>query len=146
MLAITVDTSGDHEKVGREVGTDRYPIIHTTADWMIDVLEKGMASGRTSLMLMIPADLEYNDDSPGERVLLMIETSLNAWMMATAVIRAKCKDEVEQPGWAALSPAARALVLPRYAEAIRRSIPVATEKQAEMAAAMMLDSLEADRP
>jgi hypothetical protein len=145
MPAIAVNISGDHERVGREAGTDRYPLIHTTHDWTIDVLDKGMQSGKTSLMLIIPADVAYDDDSPPERVLLMVETSLNAWMMATAVIRGHCADEVGDPGWAVVSPAVRAMIGPRYAEAIRRAIPSATQEQAEEAAEMMFDSLGADR-
>lgn len=146
MPAIAVNISGDHERVGREAGTDRYPLIHTTHDWTIDVLEKGMASGKTSLMLIIPADVTFEDSTAPERILLMVETSLNAWMMATAVIRGHCAEEVGDPGWAVVPPGVRRLLGPRYAEAIRRAIPSATQEQAEEAAEMMFDSLAADRP
>lgn len=146
MPAIAVDVSGDHEACGRKAGVNSYPIVHTTADWTIDILDKGMQSGATSLMLMIPADVTYDDDGSVERVLLMIETSLTAWMMASTVIAAHCRDEVEKPGWAVLPQAARDLLAPRYVEAIRRCIPSATQEQVLEAAEMMFDSLGADQP
>lgn len=140
MPSIRVNVDGDHEKVGREMGTDRLPVIHTTADWTIDAMEHGMQSGATSLMVLIPASVE------GADVLVAAETSLTVFMMAATTLAATHREEVEQPGWAVLSPAARALLGPRFAEAIRRAVPNVTPDQANVAATMILDATGADAP
>lgn len=140
MPSIRIDLSGDHEAFGRSIGIDRLPVLHTTADWSIDALEHGMASGATSLMVAIPLEVE------GRRLLVMAETSLNAWMMATSVLRAAHEDEVGEPGWAVLSPATRALLIPRYAEAIRRTLPDVDEARSLELAEMFIDGLAAGAP
>lgn len=140
MPAIHVALHGDHERTGREVGTDRLPIIHTTADWTVDALEHGMESGRTSIMLLIPVTVGGID------CIVAAETSLQMWLSAGTVLAAKFREEVEQPGWAKLSPATRELFLPRLAEGIRRGIPSATVEQSIDSANMVLDSFGADGP
>lgn len=140
MPSIRVNVDGDHEKVGREVGADRLPIIHTTADWTIDAMSHGMQSGATSLMVLIPAKVQNVD------VLVATETSLAAFVSAATVLGASHRDEVEQPGWAVMSPATRALLAPRIIEAIRRAVSAATPEQAQEAAEMILDGFGADAP
>lgn len=140
MPSIRVNVDGDHERLGREVGTDRLPVIHTTADWTIDALEHGMTSGATSLMVLIPVDVG------GADALVAAETSLQCFLSAAVMLAASFKDEAEKPGYANLSPAARALFTPRLAEAIRRGIPSATPEQAIDAATMVLDGFAADGP
>lgn len=140
MPTISVDVSGDHAKVSRQVGADRLPVIHTTADWMVDAMEHGMASGATSLMVLIPAQLN------GVDVLVAAETSLSCWMSASAVLAAAHPDEVDKPGYANLSPVARAHLGPRFAEAVRRAVPSATPGEAIDAANMIMDGFAADGP
>jgi hypothetical protein len=89
MPEINIVTHGDHEKVGRDLGTDRLPMIHTTCEWTIDAMEHGMQSGNTSLMLLIPAHVEDTE------VLIAAETSLSCFMSAATILAAKFKDEVE---------------------------------------------------
>lgn len=140
MPKIRVVVDGNHERLARELKLDRMPVVHSVAEWTIDVMDHGMRSGRTSLMVLIPVRIE------GVTAMVAAETSLNAWMMATAVIRGHCQAEVNEPGWATLSPEARALLLPRFAEGIVRAIPSATLDQALVAAEMFLDGIGADAP
>lgn len=140
MPSIAVDVSGDHEKVGREMGSDVLPIIHTTSDWLIDALEHGMQSGATSLMVFIPVKVEGID------ALVMAETSLQCWMMAATILAAKFDAEVNKPGWAILSPQARAIFGPRFAEALHRAIPGAAPQEIADAVEMILDGYAADAP
>lgn len=140
MPAIHVFWDGDHERFGREVGTNRLPVLHTTADWWIDALDKGMASGATSLMLAVPV---FVGNQPA---VVMAETSLTVFMQAATTLAAAFRDEVEKPGWASLSPAARAHLEPRMAEALRRAIPSASAAQLADAVTMVLDGFGADGP
>lgn len=140
MPKISVVVDGDHERLARELKLDQLPVVHAVAGWTIDVMDHGMQSGRTSLMLLIPVRID------GKTSMVAAETSLNAWMMATAVIRGHCQAEVDEPGWATLSPDARALLLPRFAEAIVRAIPSASRDEALVAADMFLDGIGADAP
>lgn len=140
MPGIHLELSGDHEAIGRRAGTAYRYVVHTTADWTLDALEHGMVSGATSLMLMIPCVIE------GVDALVMAETSLQCWMMAAAGLAGKFHDEVTRPGWSVMSSDAKALIVPRWSEAIRRAIPGATDEQADDAARMMVDALGADRP
>lgn len=140
MPAIKVVTDGDHERVKRETGFDRSPLLHTTSDWTIDALVGGMHSGATSLMVLIPVEVE------GVRTIVAAETSLNCFMLAATVLAAKFEAEVTKPGWAVLTPAARALLKPRIAEAVRRAVSTATSEQAGEAAEMILDGFGADAP
>lgn len=127
---------GEEAKAGREVGLDRYAPVHVAhGDWTVSLLAGGMTSGATSIMLLIPANID------GEPRVICAETSVNSWMQASSLIAAACADEIERPGWAKLSPAARQVLGGRYAEALRRSIPSATGEQIEQAVGMMLDSL-----
>lgn len=123
------------EKAGRSVGTDRLPVLHTTGDWTVATIDSGMVSGGTSIGLLLPVNVE------GVPAVVVAETSLTAWMLTSAALAARYEAEVGRPGFAKLSPAARAMLLPRYVEAIRRAIPSATDEQAHDAASMMLDSL-----
>lgn len=136
-MQVNIHIDGDHERVGREVGIHRYPVIHTTADWTIDAMESGMQSGRTSLMVFVPATFE------AKPVLIAAEISLNAYMMAASSLRAHFKHEVEAPGFARMSEPTRALLAPRFAEAIRRVIPDTTAEQASELAEMFIDGLGA---
>jgi hypothetical protein len=140
MPAMRVSTDQDHEALAYEIGLDKLPVLHTTADWVVDALENGMQSGATSLMVMIPVSVEGADH------MVMAETSLQLWMNTASILAAKYQDEVGAPGWAILPQAARDALRPRYAEAIRRAIPSATAEQAEEAAEMMFDALGADAP
>lgn len=140
MPAISVTTDGDHDRVAREMDLGSKVLLHTTADWSIDALEHGMKSGATSLMVLIPVQVGDVD------AVVAAETSLNVWMSATAVLAARFAAEVEQPGWVSLSPAARAILLPRMAEAVRRAMPGTTAEQASEAAEMILDGFGADGP
>lgn len=140
MPAINVELGGDHEQIQREMGCDRRAVIQTQADWTVDAIENGMSSGRTSLMLLIPADVD------GLEVVVVAETSLQAWMMATAALHAAHREEVEQPGWAVISAEAKAVLMPRYAEAIRRVLPGTTRDQSEELAAMFIDAWTVGAP
>lgn len=140
MPDIRVDLSGDHERVGRDMGIARKPVVHTTAGWVIDPMEHGMQSGATSLMVLIPA---VGDDL--QECVVAAETSLTCFISAATVLAAKFADEVNQPGWAILSPAARAVMAPRFAEAVRRATGCTLEKAHE-AAAMIIDGMGADAP
>jgi hypothetical protein len=140
MAGIVVVTHGDHRRVAQELGLDRERVVHTTEDWTIDSIERGMTSGATSLMVIVAADVA------GKRCHLILETSLAVFMQAAAALAATHAAEVEKPGYVVMSPAARDLIAPRYAEAIRRAIPSATFEQAAEAAQMMLDGIGADAP
>lgn len=140
MPSIDVVFDNDHEGLARRLGLDQLAILHTTADWTVDVMRHGMQSGATSLMVLIPVEVE------GVAAMVLAETSLNVWMMASSLLASACRDEVEKPGYAKVSKAARDVLLPRFAEAIRRAIPAATEDQALEAATMMLDAAGADGP
>lgn len=140
MGAVHVVVDGGHERLGRHLKLDQLPIIHTTTEWTIDLMRQGMKSGRSSLMVLIPVRVN------GGNAVVAAEISLNSWMMATAVLRGACRDEIEEPGWANINPAARALLLPRFAESITRAVPTATVDQALEAAGMMLDAIGADAP
>ena len=147
MPAISINLGGDHEAFGLSVGMDRFPILRTTADWHVDALKHGMRSGATSLMVVIPAEV---DAGRGELVpiLVMAEMSLNAWMMATSVLAAAHRDEVEQPGWAIVPDAVKALLIPRYAEVLRRVLQPRLIDQAVALeiAEMFIDGLGAGAP
>lgn len=140
MPEISVVVHGDHDRVGRELGLDRRPVIHTVQPWTVDAIEGGMHSGGTSLMLLVPAQLG------ADTCVVAAETSLQCWMMAANALAARFEDEVTKPGWAHLSDSARALLMPRFAEAIRRAVPSATAGQAAEAAVMILDGLGAEGP
>lgn len=140
MPSIRVCTDQKHEKLSRELGLDKLPIIHTTTDWIIDALENGMQSGATSLMVMIP--VRVND----RNAMVLAETSLAVFMNAAAALAAAFHEEVTQPGWAVLSPQAKAMLMPPYTEAIRRAIPSASPEQAAEAAEMLLDAFSNNAP
>lgn len=140
MPAITVELGRDHAEVQRSLGVDRLPVIQTTADWTVDPIENGMATGATSLMVFIPANVD------GISVVVAAETSLQCWMMATAALHASHRDEVEQPGWAVVTAEAKALLVPRYAEAIRRVLRGTTAEQADELAAMFIDAWSVGAP
>lgn len=110
-------------------------VLHTLADWTVVPLEKGMKSGATSLMVVIPID--------GVDGLVMAETSLNVFMMAATTLAAKFKDEVEQPGWAKLSQPAKDALTPRFKEGLKRAIPNVTEQELNDAIDMFFSSLGA---
>lgn len=141
MPGINLDVGGDPAAFGERVGVNRVPVIHTTADWSLASLPNGMSSGRTSLVLAIPVDVA------GNRALILAETSLAAWMMAATALRAAHEEEVDQPGYAVLSDDARALILPRYAEAVRRVLGSDVDQaRADELAEMLLDALSAGAP
>lgn len=140
MPAISIDITGDHEAFARRVGYGSMPTIHTAEDWEIDAIALGMSSGATALMVAIPARVN------GAEVVVLAETSLNAWMMASAALAAAHRSEVEQPGWARLNDEARQVLIPRYAEACRRSIPELSSDRALELAEMLLDALSAGGP
>lgn len=140
MPAINVELGRDHAEVQRGLGVDRLPVIQTSADWTVDPIEHGMASGATSLLVFIPANVE------GIEVIVAAETSLQCWMMATAALHASHRGEVEQPGWAVINAEGKALLVPRYAEAIRRVFPGTTGEQAEELAAMFIDAWSVGAP
>lgn len=141
MPGMSVALDGDHAAFGERVGIGRVPIVHTLEDWSIDPLEGGMASGKTSLMVAIPVYIEGEGSA-----LVLAETSLQAWMLATSVLRSKFSEEVDVPGWAILSDETKALLIPRYAEAIRRVIPDITAVGSLELAELFLDGLAAGAP
>ena len=140
MTEIRLDLESTPEEFGNKLGSHLFPALPTKEDWNLLAIPKGMQSGRTSIMLVVPVQVGKT------RAMFVSETSLNCWMLATAALRSKFQDEVEQPGWAVLSEDARAVILPRYAEALRRVQPSLTNEQAMEAVTMMIDSLGADRP
>jgi hypothetical protein len=115
------------------------PTIHTIEDWVLHPLIGGMQSGRTSVMLFIPAKVNDVD------VLVAAETSLQMWVSAATILAAKVPDEVTKPGWANLSPQARAVLGPRFAEAVRRATGCDASKAIE-ASNMIMDGFAADGP
>jgi hypothetical protein len=138
--SIRVVYDGKHEELGAELGLGRIPVVHTKANWTIDAMEHGMQSGETSLMVLIPAVIE------GLKVYVAAETSLQAYVMAASILATAHPDEIEKPGFATLSPAARQVLSPRIAEAVRRAVPTATPEQAAEAAEMIMDGYAADDP
>lgn len=144
MPAISLDLGDDDTAFGRSVGLDYLPALHTTADWSLHTLAHGMASGATSLMLAIPVIVD------GVEAVVIAETSLQAWTMAATALRAAHTDELDQVGWAVLSDDARAAILPRYQEAIRRVLaqrgdPLPDTEVVELAE-LLLDALSAGTP
>jgi hypothetical protein len=139
MPAIRVDLREDDQAVGRDVHVNELPTIHTIEDWVLHPLIGGMQSGRTSVMLFIPAKVNDVD------VLVAAETSLQMWVSAATILAAKFPDEVTKPGWANLSPQARAVLGPRFAEAVRRATGCDASKAIE-ASNMIMDGFAADGP
>lgn len=119
-------------------------LMHTTADWGLDALEGGMTSGRTSVTLFVPGTI-MSEQGPVP-IMVVAETSLNMWMQATAILRARFEEEVGDPGWSVMSVQVKELLTPRYAEALRRVLPDITEEQAVEAATMFLEGLAAGAP
>lgn len=131
----------DPEAFSAAVDSARYPLIHSTKDWYIDFIPHGMASGRTSMMVVIPAKLPTH-----QRVNLAVETSLQSWMQVAVAIKARYADEVDDPGWAVIPDNVKELLIPRWAEALRRVVPGMTLAQSNEAAAMFIEGLAAGSP
>jgi hypothetical protein len=140
MSSIKVRVDGDHEQTARDLGLTTDNVMHTTAEWTVDALVKGMTSGKTSIMLLIPVRWEGRD------LVVAAETSLNMWMQATAILRSKFQDEVEDPGYAIVPDTVKRMLIPRYVEVLRRVVPTLTPEQAEEAATMFMDAISAGAP
>jgi hypothetical protein len=140
MPGMHLNMDGEHEAFGKRIGFGLVPVIHTTEDWHIDVLEGGMQSGRSSLMIIIPAKLPTH-----QKVHLAIETSVQSWMQVAGILRTLSEEEAGA-GWAVVSDDVREMLRPRYAEALRRVLSDITQEQALEAAEMFIDALAAGSP
>lgn len=136
MPAIDVDFR-EPKEAGRFLQGEHW--LHTSKDWKINPIEKGMESGRTSLMVMIPVDVS------GLTTWVLAETSLNAWMMATSLLRGRFHEELDEPGFAVMPESVKKALHPRFAEAIKRILQVEESKANELAT-MFIDSFEAGAP
>lgn len=136
-----------------QTGLSSGDVFHTTADWYLDTLERGMASGKTSIMLRIPInDPEIVNDpevkKAGATMWTFAETSLKAWMAAARLLASKYRDELEdeEVGWVVMPQVARDAITPRFAEVLRRIVPTMTAEQATASAGMFIDALGAGAP
>lgn len=131
---------GRFPEVAKRLGADKKPLFHTTEDWTLEALENGTTGGKASVMLLIPIKVENID------CLVAAETTLQLWINASTILAARFREQLERPGWVKMSAQTKSMLIPRYAEGIRRAIPTATHEQAIEAATMFISALEADVP
>lgn len=84
-------------------------VIHTMNDWTIIGLPRGMASGRASIMAVIPLE-------SGQTVIA--ESSLQVLLNTASILAGTYREQVERPGFAKVSEPVRGLIKTRIFERI----------------------------
>lgn len=119
---------------------------HTLEDLIVTPLDNGMQSGKTSLMLALPFKRKVG--MANTKAVVLLETSLKAFLDTAVLLSAKYKEEVEAEGigYFGTTPEAKAMLHELYYQIIANAIPNATHPQIENCIAQMFNFQEAGMP
>lgn len=102
--------------------------------WTIVPIEGGMASGKTSLMIILPC-------FDGLYRFVVIETSLTSFMQAATVLAGKYEAELGEIGWAKPSPEFKKILTKIYRKALREEVPNMSEGMADKLANKIIEAM-----